>query len=176
MKTLSLYIITVTLITNSTMAQNTKASIPNAANQQETAFEKTTIKNVPENTINVQDINTRALKDFKKVSSNAKEVKWYSEKDCTVAFFKTNDGSSRRYYDAKGNFICNILSCEEQHLPAAVCSMVKSTYYMDYHIISAEEIQTVKKKFYFVFIENKSTWRKLMVYDNEMEVVQECFN
>jgi len=168
--------ITATLITTTTMAQKTKAIIPNTANKQEISFQKNKIKNTPENTINVEDVSTKVLKDFAKLNGNAKEVKWFSEKDCTVAFFKTNDGNSRRYYDAKGNFICNILSCEEQHLPATVCSMVKSTYCMDYHIISAEEIQTAKKKFYFVFIENKSTWKKLMVYDNEMEVVQECFN
>ena len=176
MKFLTFSIITATVITNTTMAQNSTAGIFNAANQQETAFQKNDVKRMPENTIDIGDINSKALKDFAKLSINAKEVTWFKEKDCTVAFFKTNNRSNRRYYDAKGNFLCNILSGEEQLLPSSVLDIVKSTYYLDYHIISAEEIETAVKKFYFVFIQNKDSWKKLIVYDNEMEVVQECSN
>ena len=176
MKSSTFYIIVATLITNTTMAQNKNAGITDIPNKQEMAFQKDYRAVDPGIPIDEHDVNRKALKDFTKLGNNIKELKWYSEKDFTVAVFKTNNRSNRRYYDAKGNFICNILSCEEQFLPASVIDIVKSTYYLDYHIISAQEIQTEKKKFYFVFIENKNTWKKLMVYDTEMEVVQECFN
>ncbi len=176
MKSLTFYLFAATVITNTTMAQNKKISIPNTSNEQEIVFQKNNLKVNPETPIDVKVVNSKALKDFAKLEGNMKEVKWYSEKDFTVAFFKTNKGSNRRYYDAKGNFLCNILSCEEQFLPASVIDIVKSTYYLDYHIISAQEILAERKKFYFVFIQNKNNWKKLMVYDNEIEVVQECFN
>ncbi len=175
MKSLAFYLsIAATILNNAIMTQNKKISIPNTSTMQQVAFQK--IKDNPEIPMDTNLVNSKALKDFAKAGSNIKEVKWYSEKDCTVAFFKTHKGSNRRYYDAKGNFICNILSCEEQFLPASVIDIVKSTYYLDYHIISGQEIQTENKTFYFVFIENKNIWKKLIVYDNEIEVVQECFN
>ena len=176
MKTVTPIIIIATLITNATMAQNTQTNIYNDRNNQDISYQKIAAAPITGSTIDIQDVNTKAIKDFAKFCKEAKEVKWFTEKDCAVAFFKNSDGSNRRYYDQKGNFICNILSCEEAYLPASITDMVKSTYYLNYHIISAEEIKTAEKKFYFVFIENKNSWKKLMVYDNEMEIINECFN
>ena len=160
MKTL-IFIIMASIFTGTTApAQNNQLNMSALQNEQQIAYQKLVL-NVNVTTIDSKDVNARAIKNFTAFCKDAKEVSWYKEKDTSVAFYKTQNGSNRRYYDTKGNFICNILACGESHLPVNVACRVRGIYPSDYYIISAEEIETTVKTFYFVFIENKSNWKKI---------------
>jgi hypothetical protein len=66
-----------------------------------------------------------------------------------------------------------IPSYPEEFLPYAVRGRVKSTYYFDYTINRAEEIQINNKTVYIIHIEDKSGFKLLRVCDDEMEVIKE---
>ncbi len=177
MKKIFSAIIIAAIVTNVTQAQNTSTAIASIENQQILAFQKPPLSGIIKNTGAVKTVNPKAEKEFSKFCKNAKDAYWQKITDgSTVAFYKTEEKRGRRYYDEKGRFICNIFSYGEVFLPDDIRALVKSTYYMDYHIISAEEIETSAKKTYFVFIENKINFKKLKVCDGEIEVVLECFN
>ncbi len=176
MKKLFSAIIIMAIVNNSARAQNTTAAIDSNENQQILAFQKNPLAGSNKNTGTVIHVNSKATKDFLKFRKNANEVYWEIIADGTVAAYKINNHKARRFYNDKGHLICDILYCQEADLPADIKQAVRNTYSMEYTITSAEEIKTTAKKYYFIYIENKSSFKKLRVYDGEIEVVQECFN
>jgi hypothetical protein len=103
----------------------------------------------------------------------AEAIHWYIETNGSFVYYFMNGNKGRQFYDKKANFIYNILSYPEEFLPYAVRGRVKSTYYFDYTINRAEEIQINNKTVYIIHIEDKSGFKLLRVCDDEMEVINE---
>jgi hypothetical protein len=176
MKKIFSAIIMAAIFSNVTQAQKSGTAIDSNENQQILAFQKVKLQGVNKNADAGKEVNSKAVKEFSKFYKDATNVYWETLADGAVASYKINNNKARRFYNDKGHFICDILYCEETDLPADVKQLVRNTYGMEYTITSAEEIKTTAKKYYFIYIENKTSFKKLRVYDGEIEVVQECFN
>lgn len=176
MKKLFYAIMIMAIVPGSAGAQNGATVIPNNEDQKAIAFQKNAAPFINKNTDAAKNVNAAAAKDFSKFCKNATEVYWEAVADGAVAAYKINGKKARRFYNAKGHLLCDILYCQEADLTADVIQLVKNSYGPEYSINSAEEIKTAAKKYYFIYIENKTSFKKLRVYDGEIEVVQECFN
>jgi hypothetical protein len=176
MKKIFFAIIMAAIVSNIALAQKPGIAIDTNENQQILAFQKVALPGINKNTDAAKNVNATAAKDFSKFCKNATEVYWEVVADGTVASYKIANKKARRFYNAKGHLLCDILYCQEADLTADVIQLVKNSYGLEYTITSAEEIKTTAKKYYFIYIENKTSFKKLRVYDGEIEVVQECFN
>ena len=148
---------------------NTAEKYGSGSTQFSSANENNAVKGVPV-------IGYKVLHEFSKFCKAAQNVYWEILTDGAIAYYKTGDQKGRRFYNQKGNFICNILSCKEKHLPGDITSNVKAAYNKDCEIIAAEDIKTPVKQFYFIYIKSKAGVKKLSVCDGEINVVQEYSN
>jgi hypothetical protein len=152
-----------TIVINFSMAQNNVVAIANSEKQKQAAFQKIAASNIEKNADATKEINKKALKDFSGFYKNTNNVYWEILADGSVASYTINNKKGRRFYNEKGDFICDILSCQETDLPGDIKDLVKSSYSMDYHIISADEIKAGNQKFFFIYLENKTNFKKLKV-------------
>jgi Ni/Co efflux regulator RcnB len=176
MKKIFSAIIMAAIVTNIAQAQKTGTAIDSNENQQILAFQKVILQGVNKNADADKNVNSKAVKEFSKFCNDATNVYWETLADGTVASYTLNNKKGRRFYNKKGHLICGIFSCAESDLPVDIRNLVRNTYQKDYTITSVDEIKTSSKKFYFIYIENKTNFKKLSVCDGEIEVVQECFN
>ena len=117
-------------------------------------------------------ISVKALKNFDKSFKGATNVGWYKISDGFSAFFMQNENQNRAYFDTKGNLTFTITYYSGKKLPHDIRSMVKSTYY-DYEIPFVEEIHAGEKIVYIVHLEDETTWKKVKVSDDGMELIED---
>lgn len=117
-------------------------------------------------------VNAKALRDFKRNYPKVESVKWFGIQNGYQAKFSLDGINHLVTYNRKGNWQYTILYYEEKNLPLEVRSIVKRVYY-DYRITGIEEIHESEQAIYVVHIEDKSTWKKIMVHDGEMQILEE---
>jgi hypothetical protein len=117
-------------------------------------------------------VNAKALRDFKRNYPNAEMVQWFEIQNGYQAKFNSDGINHLVTYNLKGNWQYTILYYEEKNLPSEVRSIVKRTYY-DYRITGIEEVHESELPIYVVHIDNESTSKKLIVYDGEMQMLEE---
>ncbi len=178
MKKLIIILTLVTNISSISLAQNTGKKTATNETQQMIAYEKKPVLGSKTMYTANTGINENALKDFSKFCSKAQNVSWeiMTNGNGYVAFHKTDGNSGRRYYGKKGKLICDIINCTEADLPADVLEQVSNCFQMGYNITGAQKVELLNKKFYFVFIQNKTNFKKLSFCDGEINVVEEYFN
>ena len=164
------------VVINFSMAQNNVAAIANTEKQKQATFKKNAVSNIEKNADAIKEINKKALKNFSRFYKNTNNVYWEMLADGSVASYTINNKKGRRFYNTAGDFICDILSCQETDLPGDIKDLVKGNYSSDYHIISADEIKAGNQKFFYIYLENKTNFKKLRIYDGEIDVVEEHFN
>ena len=122
----------------------------------------------------VENIATRAIKDFKRTYKGAKNPVWtnLNEKGFVCRFY-LDDVLYRACYTNNGTWKYSIASYEENKLPKPVRNMVKSVYY-DFDISYVNEISSpLKETVYLIQIQDQKTLNMLRVSDGEMELIQE---
>lgn len=123
--------------------------------------------------VNPSSANTKAVNDFNKRFNKTADVRWISDKDGFVSYFKVDGFTNKVCYDKKGNWEYSMISYNESKLPKDVRTIVKSDYY-DMAITLVREVQTPKGKGYVVNLEDKTSIRIVKVNDQgEMETIQE---
>ncbi|HSZ86240.1 MAG TPA: hypothetical protein VK787_09430, partial [Puia sp.] len=105
---------------------------------------------------------------FKGVSN----VSWYTIADGFGATFTQNENLNRAYYDKKGNLTFTITYYNGKKLPHDIRAIVKGTYY-DCEIPLVEEIHGGNQVVYIVHLEDETTWKKVKVSDNGMELMED---
>lgn len=115
----------------------------------------------------------KAEKDFLRSNKQAENVRWYEGAKGFLAYYTKDGNKGRSFYNKKGNFVYNVLSYSEQFLPAKIRKLVKSVYYMDYKITHVNEIHQDGKTIFLVQVSDATTWKKLRIADDEMEVINE---
>jgi hypothetical protein len=120
----------------------------------------------------VNEISTRAFKDFRKAFRDVKDEKWFTLPNGYLAEFMIHDAKSVTVYDSKGNWKFTICYYGEKSLPDEIRATVKSVFY-DYSITLVEEIRIQEKVIYLVHMQNESTWKNIRVSDGEMDVIED---
>jgi hypothetical protein len=125
-------------------------------------------------TVGLNNVNAKALKDFKKSYKNATNETWTKIDDGFTASFNAGSINNVIFYDQKGHWNASLKSYSEDQLNDNVRDMVKSTYY-DYKINYVQEIETnlTVVPTYIVYIEDKNNIKLIRVSGDEMDVYRQ---
>ncbi|MEP7375850.1 MAG: hypothetical protein ABI675_20815 [Chitinophagaceae bacterium] len=119
------------------------------------------------------EISTKAVRNFIREYKNVMDAEWFrSPTGSFVVYFTSDSISSTIYYTKEGEFDIMIRYYKEEELPREVRHLVKSNYY-DFSIYHVSEFRSKGKTAYVVVLEDKTSWKKIKVLDNEMEVIGE---
>jgi hypothetical protein len=124
------------------------------------------------NTAPMNEVNAKAVRDFRKTFKDAVDEKWYEIPNAFLAEYMRNDKKYVVVYNRKGKWQFTISYYDEKNLPDEVKGDVKRVYY-DYSISRVEEIRINDKTIYVVHMENETTWKNLRICDGEMEVIED---
>lgn len=109
----------------------------------------------------------RAQRDFLKREGDHKGERWYKISDGFQVEFEETGHPYTVYYDEKGNWAGSIRVLGEKELPVDIRRLVRSTY-LDYSIFWAQEIQRGEALIYDVHIESDTSWKDLLIQDDEI--------
>ncbi|HTQ65187.1 MAG TPA: hypothetical protein VMI12_10335 [Puia sp.] len=122
--------------------------------------------------VSAYDVNSKALRDFKKNFKNVTNEVWYSVPGGYDAEFTEDDIKNSVVYNKEGRWEYTIQRYGEDKLPDEIRSIVKSQYY-DYSISTVDEIHVDQKPIYIVHMQDKDSWKNVRVYDGEMTVIED---
>jgi hypothetical protein len=120
----------------------------------------------------VNEVNQKAMHDFKKTFKDVENEKWYLIKNGFLAEFSLNTTKNRIVYDKKGNWKYTVSYYDEKNLPAEIRAIVKPVYY-DYSISRIEEVHADDQIIYIVHVQNASSLKTLRVCEGEMDLIQD---
>jgi hypothetical protein len=121
------------------------------------------------------EINPRALSNFKKTYKDADDVKWHRYNNVITAEFVSNGINTRAYYNTKGIWTASIKAYQEEKLESKIRNEVKRTYY-DYKIICIRELETISSDgipTYFVYIKDETNFKILRIWDLQIDIFQQ---
>ena len=166
-------LISAVALTNESYAQtqDDMASVASANN-----YHKKPKDNVSDNsnTINVNMVNVKALKNFRK-QYNVNNEKWVLGANCLIACFELDNVSHSIYYDKKGHWTDCVKAYNEDKMPRDIRKMIKQEYY-DYKILAVQEIETYESHSvptYIVTIEDDKNVKQIRIGDSGMDVYKE---
>jgi hypothetical protein len=161
------------IVTGVSYSQATSGSPQNGASQQEIIYsveEKNAEKNV--DPLRLNEINSRAARDFVRQYKNVSDAEWFKLKDGFVVHF-TNDGiKSRAFYTKQGHYEGLIRSYFEDKLPREIRRLVRRAYY-DFSIRHIYEFSFEGMIAYLVKMEDKTSWKTIRIVDGKMDVMNE---
>jgi hypothetical protein len=120
----------------------------------------------------LNDINTKALRDFMTSYNNTSDVRWTILTDGFRVHFYVDGIQTRIFYDKKGNRQAMIRYYNEDKLPFAIRYQVKTGYF-DFTIFQVTEVTLGNKIVYLVKIEDKTLGKTIEVAEGDMEVIEE---
>jgi hypothetical protein len=121
----------------------------------------------------MNEINVKAIRDFKGRFSTAKNENWYTVKGGFVSYFTLDGFGDRAFYDKKGHWQGTLRFCAENKLPVNIRATVKSTYY-DFAITIIEIVEVPDHLAYLVHLEDKTSIKIVRVSEEgEMDVLED---
>jgi len=124
--------------------------------------------------LNPAGISIKAVRDFTQSYKLAENVHWYKVSNGVMVYFTANGIKTRTGYDAKGNWLYNIRSYQEECLPKQIRAHVKSVCY-DYAITWVNEISKAKQTIYLVQLQDKTSAKTVRVCEGEEMELKEAF-
>jgi Zn/Cd-binding protein ZinT len=122
----------------------------------------------------LNDISTTALRHFFKSFGSVSNEHWDKISGGYVVFFTKNTIKQRADYDWTGTWLSTTKYLNEYQMPVEIRDVVRSGY-ADYKITLAIELENKNAKTYFVNLQGKTKWKKLMI-DKDQLAVLEDFN
>lgn len=121
----------------------------------------------------LNDINTRAMRDFVNRFGEVDGVKWHNSKGSDIAVFWRDSVQHRVVYSSRGDLSLIMKYYEEKNLARNIRAQIKSTYY-DYRIFIIQEIEMPDcPTVYIVNLQGETDWKKVKLCQGEMEVMEE---
>ncbi len=125
-----------------------------------------------DNTVNMNAISLKAVKDFKKTYKMVSGENWFKDLDGFNARFTLNGVSNLIYYTKKGQWEGSLKVYSEDKLARDIRDIVKREYY-DYDITSVQEIETFDSygiPTYIVHLEDSNNIKLIRVRYGVMDV------
>ena len=116
-----------------------------------------------------EEINEKAIKEFRKMFSFATRENWYKVSDGYIVKFLHEGIQYRAGYDSKGRWINTVKSYDPNKLSPEVRYRVKAAYF-DFAIVFVEEIILPYDMGYVVHLENDAAIKKVVVTDMESDI------
>lgn len=121
----------------------------------------------------MNDINTRAMRDFVSRYNNVTDEVWHKSNNNYIAVFIRDSVHYRVMYNSHGDLSYVMKYYEEPQLDRTVRATVKSVYY-DYSIFIVQEIESPDAPtVYIINLQGATEWKKIKVVNNDMEVLEE---
>ena len=120
----------------------------------------------------LNDVNSKALRDFMTSYKNPTDVRWTLLADGFRVHFYVDGIQTRIFYNKKGNREAMIRYYNEDKLPFAIRYQVKTGYF-DFTIFQVTEVTVGNKTVYLVKIEDKTSGKTIEIAEGEMEVAEE---
>ncbi len=127
------------------------------------------------NTVKLNDISAKAVKNFTKSYKTSGDEVWYKAPDGFRVRFLSNDITNVIFYDKSGHWAGSLKGYSEDKLARDIRGIVKSKYY-DYTIPYVQEIESAGVPgvvAYIVHLEDEHEIKLIRVCENEMNVYQE---
>lgn len=119
------------------------------------------------------EVNTNAVRDFKRNYSNATNVKWLLHDKGSSVYFTSDGIKMRSTYNGKGRKEFTLkYYYDESGLPEDLRHYVRSSYY-DHKISLVTEVITNSVNYYLVRIENRSEILNLRIINDEITVYEQ---
>jgi hypothetical protein len=113
-------------------------------------------------------VNVKSLDAFKKMFGDVPGVIWSNiDRNHDRAYFKSNGKAIRAGFNKKGKLIYTLSYYGEEHLPAMILLQVKRNYFGK-SIFGITEVCVDGKTAYLIDLEDKTSWLKVKVLDDEM--------
>ena len=124
--------------------------------------------------VRVNDVHTKAMRDFIKRNSKAVNIEWMLVNGGYVVKYNDNRNSNcRTVYSCHGNYVYTIKQYNEQQMLHEIRDMVKRTWY-DYAINLVEEVLVpAKPVVYIVHLQDAATLKNIRISEGEMEVIED---
>ena len=120
----------------------------------------------------LNNIHTRAVRDFVSKYEKATDVAWFSVQDGFIVRFVTDSMYSRSAYKKNGIWVYTIKQYAEERMLKAIRHIVKSTYY-DYSITLVEEIETPEEPVkYLVHLQDAVSWKNVLVSNGQLDLIE----
>lgn len=118
-------------------------------------------------------ISPRALHHFKEVFNDTTGSRWYATKDGFIGKINRGNTNIRMGYSKTGIWEYSIRYYAESKLPLPIRNMVKQSYFDD-SIDWVEEIDIKHNGLYYiVHLQDKHSFKKVLVHEDEMELIKE---
>ncbi|MEO6818669.1 MAG: hypothetical protein ABI266_10535 [Ginsengibacter sp.] len=126
------------------------------------------------NIINLEMVNVKALKNFRK-QYKVSDEKWSQGINCITASYVLDSMNETVYFSEKGNWEASLKTYQEDIMPVEIRKMIKQQYY-DYKIIVVSEIETFENKgnpVYLVTLEDANHIKEIRIQGNVMDVYKD---
>lgn len=157
----------VAFVTKNYTAYNADAAVNDTLSSVETAYKsaKADLKAIK--------ANNKALKDFNNVyKKSMPDAKWAISKDALVAYFTKDDVKTMVVYNSKGSWMHTLTYYPADKTPAAIVDAIDNTYPKDV-INVAIKVEEGSMSFYVVQLEDKTSYKKVTVYNDEVNLIEE---
>jgi hypothetical protein len=122
-------------------------------------------------TFYLNNINIKALRDFKQSYKTVSDEEWYETPDGFEARFTLDNADFKVDYNKRGNWLATSRTYDEKEMAKDIRARVKMIYF-DYTIKWIEEIEVPHHTTYFVHLEGTTELINLIVSDEDMDVYQ----
>jgi hypothetical protein len=113
----------------------------------------------------------KASENFKRNFKNVGDEKWQVDEKAIVAFFIKDDVKTNVVYNKNGSWIHTLTYYHEEKMPTDIKQIIERDF-PDDDITLAVDIKEGDMNFYIVQLENKTTYKKVSVYNGETNVFE----
>jgi len=117
--------------------------------------------------------NSKALKNFSMLyKKNAAGASWSISNDAMVATFNKDNVKTTVVYNKKGNWVHTLTYYPENKTPKDIAAIMDGAYPKD-DVKLTIQVEEGGMLFYIVQLEGKTTYKKVTVYDGEVNTIEE---
>ena len=118
-------------------------------------------------------VNAKMHNHFSKNFKNATDIRIHPEADHTQISFKENGSANSVQYNKKGKWQYSLRTYDESKLSDNLRNDVESAYPGFKVFGFVNEVDVLNKTATLVMIENKDSWKRIRIVDNEISVYEE---
>lgn len=131
-----------------------------------TPADKTSVKELDAN-LKAAKVNMKVTSHLNRNFKNVSDLTWNTEEKVIVARFKLDEKTGRVVYDKKGHWLYSVITFQEEQMPQNIRSLVRNSY-NGFTISLVQEISQGDITLYKVYLENPTSLKHILVYDNEI--------
>jgi len=114
------------------------------------------------------DLNSKVMKAFNKLFSDAKNIIWTNDKKNNHSvYFERSGKATRAAFTENGDLKYAVTTYTEEGLPKDILFQVKKTYFGK-SIFGVTEVQVMDKTAYLIVLEDKTSWLHIKVLDGDI--------